>query len=65
MRIVGEENRDNLTMLEDSFRAGGERIGDGFSVPSRLETAGEIERACAHGLDGCPLGHVRAVGAGW
>jgi hypothetical protein len=47
LRIVGEENRDNLRMMEGSFRAGGEEIGDGFSVPARLETANEIERAWA------------------
>jgi hypothetical protein len=47
LRIVGEENRDNLATAEGSFRAGGEEIGDSFSVPSRLETAEEIERAWA------------------
>jgi hypothetical protein len=45
LRIVGEDNRGNLTTLEGSFRAGGEEIGDFFSVPSGLETAEEIERA--------------------
>ncbi len=45
LRIAGEENRDNLTTMEGFFRAGGEEISDGFSVPARLETAGEIERA--------------------
>jgi len=49
LRIVGEENRDNLTMMEGSFRAGGEEIGDSFSVPSRLGTAGEIE--CARAME--------------
>lgn len=52
LRIVGEENRDNLTMMEGSFRAGGEEIVDSFSVPSRLETADEIERAWARARTG-------------
>jgi hypothetical protein len=47
LRIVGEENRDSLATMEGTFRAGGEEIGDSFSVPSRLETAEEIERAWA------------------
>lgn len=47
LRIVGEKNRDNLTTMESSFRAGGEEIGNFFSVPPRLETAEEIERAWA------------------
>lgn len=47
LRIVGEENRGNLTTMESSFRAGGEEVGDFFSVPPRLETAEEIERAWA------------------
>ena len=47
LRIVGEENRDNLTTMESSFRAGGVEIGEGVSVPPRLETAEEVERAWA------------------
>ncbi len=47
LRIVGEENRGNLTTMEGTYRAGGEEIKDSFSVPSRLETAGEIEHAWA------------------
>jgi hypothetical protein len=52
LMIVGEENRDNLATVEGSFRAGGEEIGDSFSVPSRLGTAEEIERAWARARTG-------------
>lgn len=47
LRVVGEENRSNLTTMEGSFLAGGEEVWDSFSVPARLETAEEIERAWA------------------
>lgn len=47
LRVVGEENQDNLSTMEGSFQAGGEEISDSFSVPPRLETAQEIERAWA------------------
>ena len=63
-RIVGEENRDNLRMMEGSFRAGGEEIGDGFSVPARLETAREIERAWAMARTSSLVDMSRAEGAG-
>jgi hypothetical protein len=65
LRIVGEENRNNLTTMEGSFRAGGEEISDFFSVPPRLETAEEIERAWAEArtasavdMSGVPKGPV-------
>ena len=47
LRIVGEQNRENLETMEGTYRAGGDEITDSFSVPSRLETAEEIERAWA------------------
>jgi hypothetical protein len=63
LRIVGEDNRGNLTTLEGSFRAGGEEIGDFFSVPSGLETAEEIERAWVKARTGS-LADMSAVSEG-
>jgi hypothetical protein len=63
LKIVGEENRGNLTTLEGSFRSGGEEIGDYFSVPSGLETAEEIERAWAKARAGS-LADMSAVSEG-